>query len=90
MSCPTCSHTMSHVGIAVDGASLYHCPRCGTLRRVVWFSQGQKINDDVPMLVGRCREFGEALQTIDEPSVLRSEWGRLGVWESINTPEDRS
>lgn len=81
MACPTCDHTMEGIGYG-----FFHCPRCGTMRN----GDGSLT---VPALVERCREFaGNAITAakVDrhEEWVLR-QWHRLGIAESISTPENR-
>jgi acetone carboxylase gamma subunit len=84
MSCPTCDHTMSRLGV-IDGRPHYHCPRCGT-HRIDCGSDGAGpiTHDFVPKLVARCRKF---------EGTLGPRWGELwvalGIAESINTPGNR-
>jgi tRNA(Ile2) C34 agmatinyltransferase TiaS len=78
MSCPTCSHTMQGVGYGV-----FHCPRCGTMKGPI----GEVVT---PALVERCREYERGALDMDTDPVAVSEWERLGIAESINTPANRS
>ncbi len=83
MSCPTCSHTMGLIGYC-NGGSAYHCPRCGTVKHTNNFGDGEP-RVYVPKLVERCREF---TQHAVEPETMTL-WLRLGIAESIHTPEER-
>jgi hypothetical protein len=78
---------MQNVGVTCDqdGARVFWCPRCGTLR-----TTGRFEGDDVPKLVVRCRAFETTFPPGNPPSVsYGDEWRRLGIVESINRPEDR-
>lgn len=89
MSCPTCTHTMTPLGVVDGNFKYFWCPRCGTIRAVL---MNQKEQDSVPKLVERCRQFrAKVLNTMDVPGrVFRlEEWRRLGIAESINVPEER-
>lgn len=88
MACPTCDHTMSHIGETIDGTTrraIWWCPRCGTLR-----VDGFAAFDESPKLVERCREFEKHLFFKNRNVATVAEWGRLGVCESIHKPEDRT
>lgn len=76
MPCPTCDHTMQLITRGV-----FWCPRCGTLK-----VNGQE--DAAPMLVERCRQFTWHSAWRLAPH-LAAEWNRLGIEESIKTPENR-
>jgi DNA-directed RNA polymerase subunit RPC12/RpoP len=90
MACSTCSHTMQLLTIGRE-ATFYHCPRCGTIRRVA----GDSTEDTVPKLVHRCQDFqiqmavGTGLGSQYASKPLVGLWQRLGVAESINVPEAR-
>lgn len=71
MSCPTCDHTMEGCG-----HGLFHCPRCGTVKR-----------DDAvytPAIVGRLREFTSTLGP-----AWTALAHLLGIFESIYPPDRR-
>lgn len=89
MPCPTCDHTLQAVTAdvpAVGGRPVFWCPRCGTL------CHG---NDcEAPKLVERCREWEVALwgclaEIPISPEVLKEQWHRVGIAESINLPGNR-
>lgn len=85
MSCPTCDHTMSHLGQTIDGPSrrdLWWCPRCGTIR-----VDGFGSFDEMPKLVERCRKFYGRWAEVDK---VYDDMQRIGVRESIYPPESRS
>ncbi len=82
MSCPACDHTMECVV-----PDLFWCPRCGTIRARAdepGVANPLFLNQS-PKLVERCREFAATATG----SNLLSCWHRLGIAESINTPENR-
>jgi Zn-finger nucleic acid-binding protein len=83
MACPTCDHTMHHVG--EGDISIFHCPRCGTL--VTDRETETAVNRFVqaPMLVERCREY-EATQIGGTDGTY---WEGLGIAEAIAKQEDR-
>ncbi len=85
MSCPTCSHTMTPLGYCNGGTWLY-CQRCGTASH---YDQISAMDGPptviVPKLVERCRDFkAEGL-----PREHSERWRKIGIAESINTPEKR-
>ncbi len=81
MACPTCSHTMAALGVA-EREMIFLCPRCGTTR------QGGNVY--VPKLVERCREFRDKAENGMGLSPASAHlWHRLGIAESIHTPEGR-
>lgn len=85
MSCPTCDHTMQTLFVDRE-RSIYWCPRCGTLRSVLFEHE----DDSVPFLISRCREFQRnhlAEATINSHDYRA--WRRLGIEESINVPDER-
>jgi transcription elongation factor Elf1 len=57
MPCPTCDHTMSAIDMLKDekgnAFGLFHCPRCGTLKKVFSFHE----ETFIPTLVTRCRSL---------------------------------
>ena len=85
MSCPTCDHTMHHIG--GEDRRHFWCPRCGTIVTVV----SETFTDTTkPKLVERCRTFQDEVLlegVANTPTV--SAWVRLGIMESINTPSER-
>ncbi len=74
MPCPTCDHTMEMVGGNCD---VPWCPRCGTIGF-------REATIQAPMLVDRCRDFGNTLGP-----QWNSLWTRLGIEDSIYLPADR-
>ncbi len=84
MPCPTCSHTMEAFagGGPEDELTRFLCPRCGTVKVTE-----PDVPDEiyVPKLVERCREFQATLGPLLNGTI----WCRLGIAESINTPERR-
>ena len=85
MACPTCDHTMSHLGETVDGPYrrvFWWCPRCGTIR-----TDSAGAFDDVPKLVNSCREFAANMKDYHATML---EYRRVGITESINVPAERS
>jgi len=91
MSCPTCDHTIQHIGQTLDGPTrrdIWWCPRCGTIR-----VDGYRAFDEKPKLVGLCREFESEPNIHGNAAVdfflVGELWRRLGINESINKPEDR-
>ena len=79
MSCPTCDCTMQRLDTACP-IFIFWCPRCGTLK-----TEGNVPESEAPMLVDRCRKFGETLG----PS-WRQLWHMLGIEESIALPLERT
>lgn len=73
MPCPTCDHTMERVV-----GDVTWCPRCGTI-------QVDDADVGVPKLVQRCRRFAREPMTPEQAAA----WHRIGLTESINTPENR-
>lgn len=96
MSCPTCDHTMESIG-HIAAQRVFRCGRCGTVKIETYTGKPDDWNHVVyvPKLVERCRPYERGLfgtggrQLIVEPDILKSEWHRLGIAESINKPEDR-
>lgn len=92
MSCSTCSATMQCVEKGV-----FYCHRCGTLRVMSRSDSGYSGDVYVPKLVERCRAFEGSIRgnhtishSADElVSGLRIVWIRIGIAESIDTPENR-
>lgn len=90
MNCPTCSHTMQHLGIDLS-EMLWWCPRCGTLK------EAKKAV--APMLVHRAIEFQNTyLRNLDvvmqEKPVtaaihVQRRWVSLGIAESIAEEDQR-
>ena len=81
MTCSTCDHTMDRLGKSDMGFGLFWCQRCGTIRSPAF------VQDLVPKLVKRCREFGKVL---NYPEVAQGAvWGELGIEEAIRLPSDR-
>lgn len=67
MPCPTCSATMSSLGV-LEGRQHFHCPRCGT-HRIHCGDAGEDApvyHDTVPALVTRCRTF---------ETTMNAQWG---------------
>ncbi len=86
MACPTCSHTMQCVTAPSFGViGVFWCPRCGTIKRQTDTPNGDTA--EVPKLVERCREFYPHWVMLSDPAA--NAWRRLGIAESINTPEGR-
>lgn len=86
MSCPTCSCTLQNLGLDAGpelNVRVFWCPRCGTIRREV----GDWSADDVPRLVGRCRQFAAAMVS---GVCHATDWIRLGISEAINKPGERA
>jgi uncharacterized protein YbaR (Trm112 family) len=75
MACPTCDHTMQRIS---EAEKVFWCPRCGTLKCHI---VEDRFNDEPPMLVSRCRRFGQSLG----PSWAQL-WWTLGIAEAIDTP----
>lgn len=97
MACPNCDHTLSSIGeVDVGGRRLFHCGRCGTLS-VVGESGKPPIETILvtPALVTRCREFEKEIHEFHDLSghtryeITKNQWHRLGIAESINTPDNR-
>ncbi len=89
MSCPSCSHTMQHVGITGNGGNVFHCPQCGTVSQ----QYDAERFDYVPKLVPRCREYRKAMLTAREAGTnfgYDTLWHTLGIRESINREGERS
>lgn len=63
------------------GYGMFHCPRCGTLLNC---PVDGAVN--VPALVERLRDF---IDTAEMGPVAEMLWNKLGIAESINTPENR-
>lgn len=85
MPCPTCDHTMHLLVTDPNGIRIHHCPRCGTVSSGEYDAEPSVY---VPKLVERCRKF-EVL-VIEGYSKGPECWNKLGIRESINTPENRS
>lgn len=85
MSCPTCDHTMDHVGREDQYCKCFHCMRCGTM--VLRYSNTERDMVYQPKLVERCRDW--AGKNLGEGTTLLATWKRLGIAESINLPKDR-
>ncbi len=82
MACPTCSHTMQTFGSIGN----FWCPRCGTIKR----DHPGCDTTEAPKLVERCREFRDKAENgMGLSSASAHLWHRLGIAESINTPEKR-
>ncbi len=80
MPCKTCNHTVHSVAVG-----MWWCPRCGTLQ-----DEGAPPGDTyVPQLVRHCRELERDYILCDEYPPLTTDWARLGLAESINTPDRR-
>lgn len=75
MPCPTCEHTMQKLG------DYFWCPRCGTVQASFGYPE-----PEAPALVQRCRDFAKAREAT---LCIEGDWTRLGISESINTPENR-
>lgn len=75
MACDTCDHTMKYI---YDDA--FWCPRCGSIR-IDGVPEVER-----PMLVNRARVLLECNAATDG---LRNTARRIGVFESIYTPEER-
>ena len=90
MACPTCDHTMETI-LAIDDCRRHWCPRCGTIRTVFFtLNGGDTVEDYVPKLVERCREFEPCLWPLDSVNPkFRETWHRIGIAESINLPAGR-
>lgn len=76
MNCQTCGHTFD----CIFPSALWWCPRCGSIETRGTLGEGTC----TPQLVKLCREF--------EPAVFpkwQDLWRRLGIEESIHTPEER-
>lgn len=96
MSCPTCDHTMEGLGQNDRADNIFLCPRCGTVKIDAFGQHGDKVY--VPKLVERCRKFigviganfvhGSKEASAALPAI-ETEWYRVGIAESINTPKDR-
>jgi hypothetical protein len=85
MSCPTCSHTMARIA---DGrTTVWHCDRCGTVKTEPGMGPPEYY---VPKLVERIRRFRDLAENGHGLSAASANlWHRLGIAESINTPEKR-
>ena len=86
--CPTCGHTMAKLCVSQQGDSHFHCERCGT----VVVETGDTIDPRdvyVPKLVERCREYEGEFDKENIAQFYRNTWNRLGIRESIHSPEDR-
>jgi ribosomal protein S27AE len=81
VSCPSCGHTMAMLFDSRD-RTVWHCGRCGTVRSGLL----GHVEDVVPKLVERCRQFARELS--DDAGLL-ARWESFGVAESIDSPEDR-
>lgn len=86
-ACPTCDHTMQSLGYC-DGGTVWHCPRCGTVKHHDQFAGEAPPKIYVPALVARCRQLPDAMRFM--PLAFEEAWHRLGIAESINTPENRT
>lgn len=93
MACNTCDHTMQTIGVTCDqdGARVFWCPRCGTIR-----TTGRFEGDDMPKLVERCRKLQPLIAALNAMHLTTPQieaviqcWTAFGIAESINTPEDR-
>ena len=82
MSCPTCDHTMAGIGYG-----MFHCARCGSLD----LGDGVPGPIVIPALVMRAREFEThpLLPLLAVKGEIGKLWLRLGIAESINTPDNR-
>lgn len=78
MPCPTCDHTMQSFGVLVEnGARIYWCPRCGTVKTD--FGEDDKRNEtDTPRLPFRVREF---IRLTSDKKECRRAWTD-GLYES--------
>ncbi len=86
MTCPTCDHTMEFICRQTEVLRHFQCPRCGTM--VAEYNDGHR-NVYVPKLVERCREFENEFPKENIAQYYRNTWKRLGISESIHTPEER-
>jgi len=82
MACPTCDHTIQNVAF-FDSHSIYHCPRCGTMKD----ADPKRPLTVVPKLVERVIEFRGTLTDNDQRIIDNME--RLGVTEAATHPEVR-
>ncbi len=87
MACPTCSHTMHHLGCQFSDdktvcIGTFYCHRCGTLS-----SEGHVT---VPALVDRVKRFRSAAYNGHGlfPCDVRL-WHTLGIGESIEPETER-
>jgi len=88
VACPTCDHTMQRIGNADhDQNGIYWCPRCGSIQELKGILVATVVDQAVPNLVERCRKYEAELDT--PMGRTRANWYRLGIRESINTPENR-
>jgi hypothetical protein len=88
VSCPTCSGTLACI-IVADMERCFQCERCGTVtvdRKKTFDGAFERVASYIPKLVGRCRQMEE--QFADDGNFARY-WIRLGIAESIETPEKR-
>lgn len=89
MPCPNCDHTLGRLCIH-EGMSFDMCERCGTTVVTILDANPSAGNPRVytPKLVERCRRFEEVCNT-KGAECLHPFWHRLGIDESIHTPERR-
>ncbi len=83
MACPTCDNTLELV-FQDRMRTLYHCPRCGTMRSDLT----GHVHDTVPKLVERCRQLVQCLIEGEQPEGLEA-MHILGIAESIHPSSER-
>jgi hypothetical protein len=85
MACPTCDGILTRM-CAQEDMRFFHCEVCGTLFVAI---EGHDPLVYVPKLVERCREFEQTPFMVNIAGKLWAAWRRLGIAESINTPDNR-
>jgi len=85
MACPTCEHTMHHVGVTSKTLT-YWCPRCGSLKEQ-WGREEHEFTCSKPKLVERVVEFCGTLTEDDQRIIDNLE--RLGVTEAATHSDVR-
>jgi hypothetical protein len=98
MSCPTCGHTMSNLGLDQAHRRTFWCPRCGTIKTEFdvtvtddFGGSVRRVNEEhgTPFLVTSCRRFAPSLKALSPYTGAETAWHRLGIPEAINLPADR-
>ncbi len=89
MPCPTCSHTMSNLGLTDAGRTTWHCPRCGTLKTEVHHMGRTFEQHETPKLVECVRSFVTMIDDTTAGRWFKTQAEVSGVLESSLTPGER-